>query len=579
MKTTTLKLSILYLSTLWLNSLHAQSFEWASAFVCDDHVNIHALVPDFEGNVLVTGDFEGTVDFDPGVAELLVSSTENTDATSDIFINKLDAAGNLIWSRSFGSSGDYLERGLSLVPDASGNVYICGMFAGTIDFDSGPGTANLNCGGDREGFVLKLDSDGNFGWARKIGGSGSDQANALALDLSGNLCVTGTFSNTATFDSGSDPVTLVTSGSQHPFICKYDPDGNLLWVKNFGGQSAFVSWALAIDGSDNIYNTGHFSTTADFDPGDEIFNLTSTGGPDIYLLKMDTNGNFVWAKQMGGSDEISGASPITDWGYSLAIDTENHVLLAGHFKGSAALDPNSSNATHVSEGSTDAFVCKIDEAGNLMWANQYGSTSVEEGRSLAVDIYDNVFFSGFFSNTVDFDAGTSEFNLTSVGQRDVFIAKLDSNGQLVWAKQIGGSSNDSNRCISVDATGDGIYIGVEFSNTIDFDPGEGEFILANANGACAVKLGPNGNSINEHTPLLQTLPYPNPSAGNFIFELANTHHTVSVDVRNQLGQLVLQQSFTQTRSFELVIPGAAGLYFVELHSDEARGNNYKVLKE
>jgi hypothetical protein len=569
---------LLSIATFIVHLSNAQSFEWASAIVGDDHVNMHAIVPDAAGNVFVTGDFEGTVDFDPGVAELMVSSSID-DSYGDIYVNKLDASGNLVWSRTFGSTGESLERGLSLVLDATGNVYVCGMFAGTIDFDPGPGTAIHYCGGVRDGFVLKLDADGNFVWVREIGGSGYDQANALALDSSGNLCITGTFANTATFDSGTGEVLVVTTGSQHPFVCKYDLDGNLLWVKNFGAESAFVSWALAIDASDHIYTTGHFSDTGDFDPGAETFNQTSYGGPDIYLLKMDTNGNFNWAKQMGGTDTISGGSPITDWGYSLAIDAENNVLLAGHFKGSASLDPNSSSVTHISEGSVDAFVCKIDEAGNLMWINQYGSASFDEGRAVATDIDDNVYFSGFFSNTVDFDSGASEFTMTSNGSKDVFITKLDSNGQIVWAKQIGGNSGVSNRCISTNVAGDMVYVGIEFFDTIDFDPGAGEFIVADTNGACALKLGPEGNSINEHASLLQTLPYPNPSNGPIVLELKTPCNFLTASVHNQLGQQVLQKSFSNSKRIELNIVGADGLYSVVLKTEKGLMYSYRIIKE
>ncbi len=560
MKITTLLSLVLFCAT----HLHAQTFEWASAITCPaNNTNMHYILPDANGNVFVTGNFEATTDFDPGPGVMNLTSA----AEEDIYISKLDAMGNLLWVRNYGSPASGLERGVSMVTDASGSIYVCGLYAGTIDFDP-PGAPTTYCSGSRDGFLLKLDADGNFSWVRRMGSDGSDQANALTLDPSGNICMTGKFTNTATFETGSGTTTLETSGSTDTFICKYDTNGNLLWVKNYGSDNP---WSVAIDNSGNIYTTGYFSTTADFDPGDGTFNLTSAGSYDIFISKLDGDGNFIWAKQMGGT--------VQDEGSGIAVDADGNVVVTGFFMGTADLDPGDAiNTSNESNGARDVFICKLDGDGNLIWANQYGSTAPDEGRGIATDMYGNISASGFFANTVDFDAGADEFNLTG-DVRDVYIMKLDGDGQLMWVTTIGGAGAVSNRSVYTNPAGDIVFVSVEFFDTVDVDPGVGEFVIPNTQGACVVKLNSNGNSVGEHMSIVQSMPYPNPTNGHLIFELTNMQNNVMAIVRNQLGQEVALEPLGTISRAEVFIPGAGGVYSVELLLGGVASESFRVVKE
>ncbi|MGC6468655.1 MAG: SBBP repeat-containing protein, partial [Chitinophagales bacterium] len=196
---------------------------------------------------------------------------------------------NFEWAKSFGGTFD--DQGYSIALDASGNVYTTGWFAGTVDFDPGAGTNNLTAQGSADVFVQKLDPLGNLIWAKSFGGTSADQGYSIALDASGNVYTTGRFRGTVDFDPGAGLATLTSAGSDDVFIQKLDPLGNLIWAKSFGGTSADYGYSIAVDASGNVYTTGYFQGTVDFDPGAGTNNLTAQGNRDVFIQKLDPLGN------------------------------------------------------------------------------------------------------------------------------------------------------------------------------------------------------------------------------------------------------------------------------------------------
>jgi len=194
---------------------------------------------------------------------------------------------------------------------------------------------------------------------------------------------------------------------------------NFEWAKQLGGVSSDVGSSIAVDAFGNVYTTGYFQGTADFDPGPGAFNLTSAGGGDIFISKLDASGNFVWAKQMGGTSE--------DVGYSIAVDASGNVFTTGYFEGTADFDPGPGTFNLTSAGNTDIFISKLDASGNFVWAKQLGGTDYDSGVSIALDTSGNVYTTGWFQGTVDFDPGPGTFNLTSAGNSDIFVHKMSQS--------------------------------------------------------------------------------------------------------------------------------------------------------
>ncbi len=433
----------------------------------------NSIAVDSNGNVYTTGRFYGTADFDPSPSTFSLSTSSIGD--NDIFISKLDSNGNFIWAKSMG--GTDIDAGNSIAVDSFGNVYTTGHFENTADFDPGVGVANLTSSSKwiDDIFVSKLDSNGNFVWAKKMGGLGNDYSHDIAVDSSGNVYTTGRFENTADFDPGQDAFNLINNSiGTDIFVSKLDTNGNFVWAKNMRGAGYEQGKSIAVDSNGNVYTTGIFIGIVDFDPGTGTFNLSSAGGDldhydDVFVSKLDSDGNFIWAKNMGGTedDEVN----------AIAVDSNGNVYTTGRFYGPADFDPGAGVFNLTGLGS---FVSKLDSGGNFVWAKGVNSGNSDN----AVDSSGNVYTTGAFTGTVDFDPGVGVFNLTSADGNydiDIFVSKLDSGGNFVWAKSMGGADDDRGLGVAVDSSGN-VYTTGRFGGTVDFDPGAGTVNLTSAGG-------------------------------------------------------------------------------------------------
>ncbi|MFQ5511853.1 MAG: FlgD immunoglobulin-like domain containing protein [Candidatus Krumholzibacteriia bacterium] len=361
--------------------------QWSRRFGSTGDDEGRAVAVDASGNVIVTGLFEGAVDFGGG-------NLTSADST-DILVAKYAPNGVHQWSRRFGGTG--VDRGLTVAVDASGNVIVAGLFKGTVNFGGG----NLTSAGDLDIFVAKYDASGVHQWSRSFGGADRDLQVTVALDASGNVMVTGGFRGTVNFGGGN----LTSAGIGDIFLAKYDASGVHQWSQRFGDTTADVGFGIAVDASGNAIVTGTFSGTVDFGGG----NLTSAGANDIFVAKYDAGGVHQWSKRFGdvGSDLSSGAT----------VDASGNVIVTGSFEGT--VDFGGGNLT--SAGFNDIFIAKYDASGVHQWSQRFGDTDAggDHGRAIAADASGNVIATGWFRGTVDFGGG----NLVSAGSVDIFLAK------------------------------------------------------------------------------------------------------------------------------------------------------------
>jgi pimeloyl-ACP methyl ester carboxylesterase len=323
------------------------------------------------------------------------------------------------------------------------------------------GSTTLTNAGGSDIFIAKYDATGNVLWAKCIGGTGADVATSIALDATGNVYMTGYFNGTVDFDTGPGTYYLSSIGSNNSFVSKLDASGNFLWAKQFAGQA----YSIAVDANGNIYTTGNFTGTVDFDPGPGIYNLTSSYAgdtSDMFVSKLESSGNFLWAEQFGGV--------ASDWGNSIAVDVNGNVYITGMHSTST---PGDDSLWYPDRYKVN-LIFKLDDSGNLLWQKQLGGSDAVTGNSIAVDAFGNVYTTGNFVGTVDFDPGMGVFNLT--GSYDVFISKLDASGNFLWAKSMGGSGFDEGKSIATDAGGN-VYTTGSFRYIADFDPGTGIYNL------------------------------------------------------------------------------------------------------
>lgn len=545
-------LTIIYV--LSTQSLIAQipTFEWANQMGGGFNDTGASITVDTSGNAYITGNFEGTADFDPGSEIFNLTSSGG----SDVFIQKLDSVGNFLWAKQIGGTSD--DYGASTIIDVYGNAYTIGSFMGTVDFDPGQGTVNLTSVADYDIFIQKLDFNGDFLFAKQLGGASNNYGNSISVDILGNICTTGSFLGTLDLDPGTGIYNLTSAGDYDSFVLKLDSDGNFLWAKQMGGTFSDEGFSIAVDGFGNIYSTGYFQGTADFDPSPGIFNLTSTGLDDIYIQKLDPNGNFVWAKRMGGT--------LFDKGFSIALDISGNIFTTGGFGGTADFDPGSETFSLTSAGDFDIFILKLDTDGSFLWAKQMGGISMDVGFAIAVDAAGSAYTTGHFRETVDFDSGSGTFSLTSTGNSNIFVHKLDANGGFLWAKRMGGTSYAFGTSIAVDAF-ENIYTTGYFNETLDFGPETVSFISVGSSDIFVQKLSQlHTLDLNKLENDLKLIVYPNPSSNIINIEFENSVESVEIKITDTQGKIIFETEFRNTAKASIELNEAAGIYLLSIRS-------------
>lgn len=416
-----------------------------------------SVAVDASGNVYITGRFGTTATFGPGPG----SGTLTAAGSRDIFAVKLGASGTFDWARRMGGLSD--EGGTSIAVDAGGNVHIGGYFYDEADFDPGAGTAILTPIGSVDFFICKLDSAGNFVWAKQFGAYTGTNEFAIALSASGNVHCTGDFRNTVDFDPGTGTFELTSAGSADVFIATLDSSGDFVWAKQLGGTGSDIGRSIAADPNGNVYTAGYFNGTADFDPSTgETFNLTAVGTYNGFVSKLDGSGDFVFAKLLGEGAHTNC--------YAIDVDSAGNTYTTGGFAGLADFDPGAAEFVLTVGGGGGVFICKLDGLGNLDWAKGLGNGASEGTRHITVDVHGNVWTTGYFHGTFDFDPGSDTFFLDSAGSGDIFVSELDGSGNFLDAIRFGGGSNDNGWSIAVDAEGNA-HVAGRFTSTADFDPG------------------------------------------------------------------------------------------------------------
>jgi hypothetical protein len=384
---------------------------WVLRFGAANNDVANGIALDPSGNILITGWFNSIVDFDPGAGVVTLNNTSG----SDIYVLKLTANGNFVWVKQFGGNVEN-QVGNKITTDAAGNVYSTGQSKAVIDFDPGPGTANLGVAGTSPSFyVSKLDVNGNYVWAKVMGTSGS-LAYGLDIEVSsvGEVYTCGYFGGTIDFDPGAGTYSQ-TSSTNNGFVHKLDVNGNYVWAKTVGGASnnSFNSIVLA---QDKIFVAGYFANTGDFDPGTSVVNMTADGGADVLVESFDFNGNYVWVKKLGGAAE--------DWAYSISADGYGGIYTTGFFTASGDFDPGAGAATLSAVGLRDVFISKLDFYGNYHWAQQIGGTATDQGYGIHVGQTGSVHTTGYYGATGDFDHTAGISTLTNAGSNDVFTQKM-----------------------------------------------------------------------------------------------------------------------------------------------------------
>jgi uncharacterized repeat protein (TIGR01451 family) len=294
----------------------------------------------------------------------------------------------------------------------------------------------------------------------------SQAGNAVCQDALGNVYVAGFYNGDTDFDPGPGVFTLPVTGlgGSDIFILKLDVSGKLVWVKQIGAPQFNVFISLCIDPLGNLVLAGGYRGTGDFDPGPGVFSLPYAGNnrDDIFIVKLDGNGGFMWAGAAQG--------PNSDDVQDLFVDHEGFIYLTGTFDGAIDLNPATGQQPYsLAVSGIDCFVSKLDPDGKLVWGKTFGSLNTDGGVALAVDLQGNVYSTGTFGGYIDIDPGTPVVTLLGTFNT-IYVQKLDKNGNFVWGKATDGSGNDAPWELALDPDGN-VYTAGWVSGTADLDPG------------------------------------------------------------------------------------------------------------
>lgn len=370
------------------------------------------------------------------------------------------------WATKTGSTGN--DAVSAIDHDQSGNIIEAGYFSGTVDFDPGSGTSNLSSSGAYDIFVRKLDFNGNLLWAVKAGGTGNDVGWDVAVDSAGSVYVTGYFINSVDFDPGTGTSNQNGGTAGSPFVWKLNSTGSFAWVAALtGGSTLNEGRGIAIDANGNPVVCGIMRSSFDADPGSGTTTLNiASSGQRGFIIKLNGAGSLVWAKN------LEGANASRCW--SVAIGNNNSILIGGNFLGTVDFDPNSGVQNISSVNSMyDIFVERLDASGNYVWVSDIGGTGDEDLWAITTDAAGNVYATGSYGGSVDFDPGAGTFTLNStLSTWDIYVFKLNSNGNFGWAAGAGSNNVDFGNAIDVDQNGY-VYIAGSYKGLTDFDPGSG----------------------------------------------------------------------------------------------------------
>ena len=419
------------------------------------------LFKESNGNIIIAGSYAGSIDdVDPGTAAVALPNANSFG----FYLIKYSALGAYINHLSVQGTANVIAQ--DAARDASGNYYIVGDINGTADFDPSASVFNVSSGtSNGKAFIAKYDQNFNFLSVNTFTATNYSSFQSIKIDAAGKIYLGGYFWGTQDFDFGAGVAneTSATTGSN--MFVMYDSNLNLLnRFVNFGRFRTLCE----VDNSGNIYLAGTFDSNTDFDPSISTYTLNTTGGSDVYIAKYNSSMALQWVGQIGNASSESVKQ--------LKLDAFGNPIIVGKFSGTVDFDISSTSAYTLAAVATDEFLVRISSLGTFNWARYYQLSNLSinaYGDYVNVDANNNIYYTGAFNGTKNFNNGGTAFNMVATGDVDGFVEKLDNTGAQQWCFRFGGSTPGFNytggHCISVENSGQINLIG-SMRVVNDFDP-------------------------------------------------------------------------------------------------------------
>lgn len=448
-----------------------------------------------------------------------------------ISMSSFSQQNGLTWLKHIKSSSANLEIEVSAKLDHENNTIVAGNFTGTFDFDPSNATFNLTSAGQRDIFILKLDSLGNFMWAKQIGNSFSNYFRAMNVDDRGNIICLGDFSDSLDLDPGLglDQVYSNSIGSSI-FIVKLGKNGMYKWGKKIEGRYNTSANGTISDGNGNVYSSGYFVDTVDFDPGISKYVMNGNAIQTGYIQKLDSNGKFIWARKF---DKVSTASTSRVNIRGMQLNTFGELLVTGHFFNTINFDAFNPGAVLSPMAAQDGFIMKMSPIGNLMWVKQFSGSNDVIPAGIDLNSSNEMIIPIHFDGSTDFNPDTGVYILTppALPRKAIAFVKLNTNGNLVWVKKLTSSGSNNQVISKFDAAGNVINFGL-FTDTLDMDleaTSTYNLVTPGDFNSYIQKLDQNGNFISASQIFGYCIPESNSIQGNKMVLSGNFRQLVNFD--------------------------------------------------
>lgn len=381
-----------------------------------------AIHIDEDQNYYISGKLGKNCDLDPGPDSVIYS----TDYSYDAFVQKFDSSNNLVFGQRLDTK-DTEDRLYDITTDLDGNIYYVGHFHQTVDFDLEEGVSELSSNGYEDAFVAKYSPIGEFIWAKSFGSYYKDFARVIATDPEGNLLIGGNFSGTVDFDPGNDTNFISSVGVLDAYLLSLNPQGELNWVKTYGGQSNDYIKEILFDSEGHIIVSGTFRFNCNFNPySEEGYYVQGSDWSSFYVLKLNQEGEFIWVKVWGEGDEAC---------YPQSINmNEDHIFLSSNFDDSFDILPEDSTWIVEPIGGNDFFVMELSPHGEVLSSMVLGSEYYEY--IVSTKIYEHqIYINGMFRDQPEWVINESSASLEASGRTDVFILKINLLNTMVFSRE------------------------------------------------------------------------------------------------------------------------------------------------
>jgi hypothetical protein len=532
---------------------------WSTYYGGTEGDEIKSITSDTDGNIYVSGNSLST--------DLPTNSNsfqQNNAGSSDIFISKFNATGEHVWSTYFGGSNYEINSKIAFTHD--NKIVVCG-YSNSSDFPTTSGVFQEANAGGYDVCIFKLDTNGALIWSTLFGGNGGELGIDLVIDTNNNILVGGQ-SNSANFPSTPGALQAIPNGGNDAFIAKFDSNGQRIWATCYGGIGTEDIHAIACDKNNNIIFSG-MSNSNDLAISPTAPQTNNNGFFDIYIVKLNSNGQFVWASYFGGTnyDDI----------YGIGCDSLNHIYFSGR---TSSIDfPVTPNAFQEQKNNgTDACFFKFSANGDLLWSTYFGGSQDDYGERIIMDKQNH--FIAIVNTQSDslYTTSNPPYQNNNAGYSDLFLLKFNAYGEPVWSSYFGGSNNEYGYDLCLLNNGGLAFAGSTSSldlplssnpfQSINAGFGDGFIAHLTANYYIEDTLNTN-NIINSKTNVKTLNIFPNPIQDKININFPKPIKTANIKIADIYGKICYEEKTELNQSSHtLILPHiATGVYQIVIATD------------